>query len=581
MTTIPPGSSTVRSRRRRRRRGRAAAAPPRHRATSLYYFDVAAADRACDFFPRFLRHTKAEWAGQPFELAAWQRDEIIRPLFGWKRRADGLRRYRTVYVEVSKKNGKSGLAAGVGLYLLFCDLEPGAEVYSLAKDRAQAGIVFNVASDMTKRSPELAARAQVLRRSIFVPASLSVYMVLSADVPTKEGLNPHGIIFDELHVQDDRGLWDTVRTGAGARRQPVTFALTTAGFDKKTLCGEIHDKAIAVRDGLVQDDTFLPVVYGIEKGEDWEDPKVWARVNPNLGISVKLDFLEREHQDAKESPAFENTFRRYHCNEWVQQAVRWIDQKRWEACAGPVGWKDMIAALEGRPCYAALDLSTVTDLAALVALFDSSVEPGGDGYPTEEEVAGWSEQERIPDWEYGDPIPAYDVASFFWCPSEGVRIRSKKDRAPYDVWVRDGALFATEGDAVDHGAIRKFVNDLGRQVLIQEIGVDAWNAHKLITELEQQDGFTVARVSQGFGSMTTPSKALDVLYRRRQIRHGGHPVLAWCADNVTLEKDAYDNWKPSKKRSRERIDGIVALVMALARALVSTGVVEDGRIESL
>ena len=514
-------------------------------------------------------------------MAPWQRDEIIRPLFGWKRRADGLRRYRTVYVEVPKKNGKSQLAAGVGLYLLFCDGEPGAEIYSLAKDRMQAGIVFGVASDMCTKSPELASRARILRRSIFVPATLSVYQVLSADVPTKEGLNAHGILFDELHVQDDRGLWDTVRTGRGARRQPVTFALTTAGFDKKTLCGEIHDKALAVRDGIAEDDSFLPVVYGIEKDEDWEDPKVWARVNPNLGISVKLEFLEQEYSDAKESPAFENTFRRYHVDEWVQQAVRWINQEKWKACAGALDWRALAAALVGRPCFGALDLSTVTDLSALVLLFDSSLEAGAADYPTEEEVEGWGKNEQIPGWEFGDPIPSYDVLPFFWCPEEGIRIRSRKDRVPYDAWVREGALFATEGDAVDHGAIRKFVNDVARTYLVQEIGVDAWNAHKLITELEAEDGLTIARVSQGFGSMTAPTKTLDILYRRRQIRHGGHPVLAWCADNVTLDKDPYDNWKPSKKRSRERIDGIVGLVMALSRALVSTGTIEDGRIQAL
>lgn len=527
-------------------------------------------------------HTKGEWAGKPFKLEEWQKREIIRPAFGWKRCDDGLRRYRTVYVEIPRKNGKSQLAAAVALYLLFCDDEPGAEIYSLAKDRFQAAIVFDEARSMVRASPLLASKCESYRREIFVPSTRSYYRVLSSDVPTKQGLNPHGILFDELHVQDDRELWDTLRTGRGARRQPMTFALTTAGFDRKSLCGEMHAKAMAVRAGVVQDDSFLPVVYGLEKGEDWEDRKVWARVNPNLGVSVKMANLEEEYHEAKESPAFQNTFRRFHLDEWVQQSVRWIDQKKWAACTGGLPYRALADSLIGRACYAALDLSTVTDLSALVLVFDSTIEAKDADYPSEKEAETDKDMRLLPGWEYGDPLPAYDVVPWFWCPEEGIHARSKKDHVPYDVWRDEGALIATEGDAVDHSAIRKHMVDVvGRDYLVQEVGVDAWNAHKLITELEQEDGFTIARISQGFGAMTAPTKELDALYRRRQIRHGGHPVLAWCADNVCLDKDSFDNWKPSKKKSRERIDGIVALVMALSRALVSRGTVEDARIETL
>lgn len=522
-------------------------------------------------------HTKGEWAGKPFELEPWQRDQIIRPAFGWKRRADLRRRYRIVYVEVPRKNGKSQLAAGIALYLVHCDDEPGAEIYSLAADRSQAAIVFDEAASMCRASPRLASRCEIYRREIYVPSNRSYYRVLSSDVPTKHGLNPHGILFDELHVQDDRELWDTLRTGRGSRRQPLTFALTTAGYDKKTLCGEMHARAIAVRDGLVRDDTFLPVVYGIHEGDDWEDREVWARVNPNLGVSVPMEYLEQEYREAKESPAFQNTFRRLYLDEWVQQSIRWIDQKKWAACAGAVPWQGMAEKLRGRPCYAGLDLSTVTDLSALVLLFDSTIKADDEDYPAEDEIESSEGAAQIPGWEYGDPLPAYDVLPFFWCPEEGIRLRAKRDRVPYDVFVRDGALIATEGDAVDHGAIRKKINDLGIDYAIQEIAVDPFNAHKLATELEQQDGFIVLRLPQGFGSLTSATKELDALYRRRQIRHGAHPVLAWCADNVTLDQDAYDNWKPSKKRSRERIDGIAALVNALSRALVGKGTTEDTR----
>lgn len=521
-------------------------------------------------------HTKGEWAGRPFDLEDWQKRDILRPLFGWKRRDDGLRRYRTVYVEVPRKNGKSQLAAGIGLYLLHCDGEPGAEIYSLAADRFQAAIVYDEARRMCGASPGLAARSEIYRREIFVPETLSYYRVLSSDVPTKHGLSPHGILFDELHVQDDRELWDTVRTGRGARRQPVTLAMTTAGYDKKTLCGEMHDRAIAIRDGALEDDTFLPVLYGLREGDDWEDRAVWKRCNPNLGVSIRSDFLEKEYKEAKDSPAFQNTFRRLYLDEWVRQEFRWIDAKKWKACAGAVPWQRMLEAMEGRACYAGLDLSTVTDLSALLLVFDSTIEPQDAGYPAEEDLEG-GQFPDIPGFEYGDPVPCFDVVPFFWCPEEGIKMRSKRDLVEYDAWAEMGALLATDGDAVDHGAIRKRIGELGQVLRIQEIAVDAWNAHKLLTELEQEDGFVVARVSQGYGAMTAPTKALDGLYRRRQIRHGGHPVLAWCADNVALDKDPYDNWKPSKKKSRERIDGIVALVMALGRALLSKGTIEDDR----
>ncbi len=549
----------------------------RHNVRTLYYFDRAAADRACDFFPRFLIHTKGEWAGRPFELEEWQKNEIIRPVFGWKRRSDGLRRYTIVYVEVPRKNGKSQLAAGCALLLLHCDGEAGAEIYSLAADRFQAKIVFDEAARMCRASGVLASRSEIFRREIFVKSTLSYYRVLSSDVPTKHGLNPHGIVFDELHVQDDRDLWDILRTGRGSRRQPLTFAMTTAGYDKKTLCGEMHDKALAVRDGIARDETFLPVVYGIDEEDDWEDPKIWARVNPNLGVSIQPAYLKGEYKEAKDSLPFQNTFRRLHLNQWVHQAVRWIDAKKWDECAGALSFEALAETLRGRPCYAGLDLSTVTDLSALVLVFDSSLQPWDPKYPSEAELKSNKDLPLMPGWEYGDPVPVYDILSWFWCPSEGIRLRSKKDRVPYDLWRDEGALIATEGDAVDHGAIRKKINDLGEDYFIQQIGVDPWNAHKLSMELQEEDGFTVVGMTQNFGTMTAPTKELDALYRRRQIRHGGHPVLAWCADNVSLDTDAWDNWKPSKKKSRERIDGIVALVMALARALKGSGTIEDGR----
>lgn len=527
-------------------------------------------------------HTKGQWAGQPFELAPWQRDQVIRPVFGWKRRADGLRRYRIAYIEVPRKNGKSQIAAGVALYLLFCDGEPGAEVYSAAGDRSQAAIVFKVAKEMINASVRLRGRCEPMAREIAVPATGSIYQVLSADVPSKHGLNPHGIIFDELHVQDSRELWDTLKTGRGARRQPLIFATTTAGFDTKSLCGEMHRKAVQQQKGLIRDDQFLSVVYSADEKADWESPATWKRCNPGMGITTSMEYIRGEYEEAKTSPAFENTFRRLHLNQWVQQEVRWIDQKKWREGGGPLEWHEMAEKLKGRSCWAGLDLSSNTDLTALVLVFDSELNPDDDRYPPEADVDRNRQRMHLPDsWEYGDPVRAYDVLPHFWVPEEGIRLRSRRDKVPYDAWRDEGAIFTNSGDAIDQGAIRKKIQELSQDYYLEELAADPYNAHKLLTELEEEDGITVLRMSQGYGSMSAATKEVDTLYRRRQLHHGNHPVLNWCADNVTLDKDAQDNWKPSKKKSRERIDGMTALVMAISRAILSTGKTTDARVETL
>src|SRR5437867_9476418 len=339
---------------------------------SRFWFDEEAAERACSFFEDMLVHVKGEWAGQPFVLEPWQRD-IARSLFGWKRR-DGTRRYRIAYIEVPKKNGKSTLVAGIGLYLLTADGEQGGEVYSAAADREQAAIVFSTAKSVVQASPELAARCETYHRSIVVPRTGSSYKVLSADVPTKHGLNPSGILFDELHAQPNRELWETLVTGGAARRQPLVVAITTAGYDRQSICYELHDHAVKVRDGIIHDDAFLPVIYAADEAGDWTDPKVWKKANPSLGVSVKVDFIREECERAKENPRKQNSFRRLHLNQWTEQSTRWIDMGVWAECAGAVDAE----ALQGRICYAGLDLSSTTDLSAFVLLFPPKEKDEGD-----------------------------------------------------------------------------------------------------------------------------------------------------------------------------------------------------------
>lgn len=505
---------------------------------SEFYFDQRAAQVAVNFFERLLHHSKGEWAGQPFILEDWQRDEIIRPLFGWKRESDGTRRYRIAYIEVPRKNGKSTLAAGIALLLLFADDEPGAEVYSAAADRDQASIVFDEAKRMVEGSPQLARRSEMYKRSIIMPGTYSAYRVLSADAHTKHGLNAHGVVFDELHAQPNRELWDVLTTSTGARRQPVTVAITTAGYDRESICWEQHEYARQVRDGIIEDETFLPVIYAADMEEDWLDEEVWAKANPNLSVSVKLDYLRNEARRAKQVPAYQNTFRRLHLDQWTQQETRWLPMKDWNACATPVDQ----GLLRGAPCYGGLDLASTSDIASFLLCFPS--EPG------EEEHFAW--------------LP------FFWIPKENMVERARKDRVPYDAWVRQGLITATEGNVIDYGYIIRDIEALGERFNIEEIAFDRWGAFQ-VSQALQGAGFTMVGFGQGFRSMAGPTKELLRLVLDGKLAHGGHPVLRWMADNMMVSSDAAGNVKPNKAKSREKIDGIVAGIMALDRAVRHLG----------
>ncbi len=495
-----------------------------------FIFQLAAAERVRTFFRRFLCHSKGEWAGQPFELLDWQWREIVAPLFGWQR-PDGTRRFRRGYIEVPKKNGKSCLFSGLSLYLLLADGEPGAEIYSAAVDRDQASIVFTEAANMVEASPHLESRLQVVRstKRIVDHPSRSYYKALSADVPAKEGLNAHAILIDELHAQRNRDLWDTLRYAGASRRQPLHLAITTAGYDRHSICWEQHDYAAKVQDGTIQDRAFFSFICAAEPDDDWTAPEVWQKANPSFGITLSAEQFAEDCQEAQQSPAKENSFRRYRLNQWTEQDVRWLSLERWDACSRAP------SELEGRSCFAGLDLSSTTDLSALVLVF-------GD------------ERDEV-----------YDVLPFFWVPEEGARQRERRDHVPYLQWIRQGCLEATPGDVVDYEVIRARIRELGERYRIQEIALDRWNATQLATQLSG-DGFEMVAFGQGYASMSAPTKKLEELVLSQRLAHGGHPVLRWMAGNVSLETDAADNWKPSKKKSIERIDGIVAMIMALDRA---------------
>ena len=496
-------------------------------------YDKSAADYAVAFIEN-LCHTKGTWAGKPFELIDWQ-EQIIRDLFGTLK-PNGYRQFNTAYIEIPKKQGKSELAAAVALLLTCGDGEERAEVYGCAADRQQAAIVFDVAADMVRMCPALSKRVKILasqKRLIYTPTN-SFYQVLSAEAYSKHGFNIHGVVFDELHTQPNRKLFDVMTKGSGdARMQPLYFLITTAGTDTHSICYETHQKAKDIIEGRKIDPTFYPVIYGADESDDWTDPKVWKKANPSLDITVGIDKVKAACDSAKQNPGEENAFRQLRLNQWVKQAVRWMPMEKWDKCAFSVDEDE----LEGRVCYGGLDLSSTTDITAFVLVFPPL-----------------DEQDK------------YIILPYFWIPEDNLTLRVNRDHVPYDVWERQGYLQTTEGNVVHYGFIEKFIEKLGERFNIREIAFDRWGAVQMVQNIESM-GFTVVPFGQGFKDMSPPTKELMKLVLEQKIAHGGHPVLRWNMDNIYIRTDPAGNIKADKEKSTEKIDGAVATIMALDRAI--------------
>ena len=506
--------------------------PTRFKAKDSVY-DKGLADYAVNFI-ECLCHTKGTWAGKPFKLLDWQ-EQIIRDLFGIIK-PNGYRQFNTAYVEIPKKNGKSELAAAIALLLCCGDGEQRAEIYGCAADRGQATIVFDVAADMVRMCPALEKRCKILasqKRILYLPTN-SFYQVLSAEAYSKHGFNIHGVVFDELHTQPNRKLFDVMTKGSGdARMQPLYFLITTAGTDTNSICYETHQKALDIIEGRKKDSTFYPVIYGAGNDEDWTDPKTWKKANPSLGETIGMDKVKAACDSARQNPGEENAFRQLRLNQWVKQAVRWMPMEKWDACAFPVNPEE----LEGRVCYGGLDLSSTTDLTSFCLVF-----------PPE------NEEDR------------YYVLPYFWLPEETLPLRVNRDHVPYDVWERQGYIQTTEGNVVHYGFIEKFIEHLGELYNIREIAFDRWGAVQMVQNLEGM-GFTVVPMGQGFASMSPPTKELMKLTLEKRIAHGGHPVLRWNMDNIFIRTDPAGNIKADKAKSTEKIDGAIACIMALDRAI--------------
>ncbi len=489
--------------------------------------------RVVHFFENILRHSKGQNAGKPFKLLPWQH-HVMRELFG-RLNPDGTRTHRVGYIELPKKQGKSTTLAGIALYMTAFDSEPGAEVYGAACDREQAGIIYREAASMVRASPGLSKHLEVIdsRKTIVHKASNSFYRVLSADAFRAEGLNIHALLFDELHAQRDRRLWDALRYGGAARRSPLLLSITTAGFDRKSICWEQHAYAERCIADPTVDPAFFGCIYAASPEDDWKDEATWHKANPSLGETITVESFAADAREADQSPSKLNAFLRYRLNVWTTQDVRWLSPDNWAKCGGPLR-----GDLGQREWYAGLDLASTTDLSALVL-----VSQDADG--------------------------TFDVVPFFWVPEQNAAERTLRDKVDYVGWIRDGHIRATDGNVTDYDVIRRDIVELSKQYNIRQIGIDRWNATQLATQL-QGEGLNVVGFGQGYGSMSSPSRQLENAVLSERLRHASHPVLSWMAANVAIQSDHQGNIKPSKAKSTERIDGIVSLIMGLGLHATAT-----------
>ena len=509
-----------------------------------FYFDTAAADRVLKF-AGLCYHYKGPLAGKPFEPDLFQAF-ILGSIMGWKRKATGLRRFRIAYVEMGRKNAKTFLAAVLALYLLALDGESGAEIYSAATKMKQAKIVWDMAEKIARRSPALKNKFRTRYSKLEFERTDSFFEPLPADSDKLDGLNPHVGIADEFHAWPHRALWDQLEDGMGSRDQPLIFAITTAGHDKDGICYQVrtHCCNVLELEGYEDEETFVfiaaPDQEDIDSPDGWKKRETWAKANPALGTAKNLDFMKAQIDRAIQMPSKENTVKTKQLNIWTSGEIKWLDMARFEDCGRtkisyPDAWESMI----GRECFTGLDLSAKVDFTAAAHLF-----------PPSEKDEKWVILLRL------------------WVPEATAELRERRDRIPLKKWVSEGFVQLTDGEVVDYDQVEADLKSDGDLFRIKEIGFDPWNAGATATHLEV-DGFNMVQMRQGFATMAHPTKEFEVMVMRREFEHFGNPALRWMAKNAQVVRDSNDNLRPGKNRSADRIDGIVASIMALGRALVS------------
>lgn len=537
-----------------------------------YRYDPTRGARVCRMM-ELLPHIKGRWSTKTITLEPWQVFGLM-VVFSWVwataahadeglRAKDGLRRFRTVYEEVPRKNAKSTKLAGVGLFMLGPDGEAGAECYSAATTRDQAKIVFGVARSMAKKTPAYCSRygVEVQTHALLIEDSESVLKALAAEDDSLDGLNPHFAGIDELHAHKSRGVYDVLETATGARDQSILWTITTAGSDRAGICYEVrtyltkilnatlrrHPDLAEARgwklDGdAAEDDSFWGIIYTIDDEDDWTDPAVWAKANPNYGVSVKADDIARLCRKAQQMPSAQPNFLTKRLNVWVNADSAWMDMRAWDKCADSTL---KVEQFQGEPCFVALDLASSIDIAARIQLFQRTI-------PTKHPRTG----------ELEDRIHYYAFGRFY-LPEDVIE---ESDNSQYQGWERSGRLIATPGNVIDQGLIQDELRELQSEYQLRAVAYDPFQATKFATELNT-DGFPMVEVRATVQNFSEPMKKLEEIVRDGRFHHDGDPALAWMISNIVAHRDKKDNVYPNRPTLNAKIDGGVALIMALSRAL--------------
>lgn len=529
------------------------------------HYDPAAADKVLKFIS-YIHHYKGEFGvtpthptGRPFIMLPWQEHELMRPVYGWKtleraKDSDGFeteelipcaatvenqlvvggtctcpRLHRTAYMECAKKQGKTQIGAGIAGYGAFGDGEPAAEVYTYAADKDQAKLAFDALAYGIGYKGNPFKKRGILSYTNLVKNKRtgSFVKVQSSEVRTKHGPNAQVVIFDELHAQANRELWDVVVHGVAARRQPLVIALTTAGWDRNSICWEIHEYVRQLAEGVIEDPQYFGVIYCAEEDEDWTDPGVWRKAAPSLGVTVSETYYESKCREARQMPTAQNAFRQLFLSQWTQQAVRAIPLEKWDACNVPVD----LVKLQKEVAFGGLDLSATTDMTAFSLVF-----------PDEQDII--------------------DVALWYFMPEENLKLKMRRDKVPYQRWADLNYVELIPGPTIRHGPVKRAIMELRDLYDIREIGYDPWSAPELVASLEEER-VKLFPVRQGYASLSAPTKELLRRIYLGTIRHGGNPVLRWNADNAAAITDSNENVRFDKSKAAGRIDGIVATVMAI------------------
>ena len=503
-----------------------------------YLFDEGEAERACKAIQLF-PHIKGKWAGTKLELEPWQVFIIIN-VFGWKHHESGLRRFRTCYIEVPRKNAKSTLSSAIALYMAFLDNEGGAEVYSAATTRDQAKIVFNDARAMARKTPQfLAAKSvQVLAHSIIQLDTMSKMEALSAEGNSLDGLNVHCGIIDELHAHKTRSVFDVIETATGARTQSLLFLITTAGSNRAGICYEQRTYLTKILKNVHKDDTYFGIIYTIDSDDDWTDQSIWEKANPNYGVSIFPDDIARLCLKAQQMPSAQNNFLTKRLNVWVNADTAWMDMRKWDAC------KDEtldINDFEGCQYIQGLDLASKIDIAASMHVFKKGDE--------------------------------YFIFGNYYLPEDTVEASGNSQ---YQGWEIGGNLITTSGNVIDYEYIKDDIRDMSSRCELLELPYDPFQATQLSVELNAE-GVPMIEMRPTVLNFSEPMKELEKLVLSKKIHHNGDPVLTWMISNVVCHLDNKDNIYPKKERPENKIDGVVALIMALGRWMVQddTGGLDD------